>query len=390
MSEHDGPLAWIADALADLEGDEQRRHLQTRAGSQGATIELDGNRLLNFGSNDYLGLAGDERLRQAAARALAEEGVGAGASPLVNGHSTWHARLERRLAEFEAAEAALVFNSGFAANLGTVAALVGRDDAVFADQLNHASLIDGCRLSRAEVHIYPHGDMPQLDALLRANTHYRRRLILSDSVFSMDGDVAPLAALAELAGRHGAMLMVDEAHATAVFGEGGRGAVEAHAVAGAGFVRVGTLSKALGAAGGFVCGSRELIDWLANRARPYVFSTALPPAIAAAALAALEIVERDPTAGGRLLERSARLRARLTEQGWDVGQSASQIIPIILGDAGRTLEISRRLRQHGCYVPAIRPPSVPAGQSRLRISITAAHSDTMLDKLLSALTADRS
>ncbi|HWC89215.1 MAG TPA: aminotransferase class I/II-fold pyridoxal phosphate-dependent enzyme, partial [Pirellulales bacterium] len=216
MTQRAGPLGWISQALAELERDDHRRHLQTRAGAQGAVIELDGTRLLNFGSNDYLGLAGDERLRQAAARAIEDEGVGAGASPLVNGHSSWHARLERRLAEFEGTDAALVFNSGFAANLGTVAALVGREDAVFADQLNHASLIDGCRLSRADIHIYPHRDSAQLDALLASHRQYRRRLILSDSVFSMDGDLAPLKTLTELAARHDAMLLVDEAHATGV------------------------------------------------------------------------------------------------------------------------------------------------------------------------------
>ncbi|HEY5312715.1 MAG TPA: 8-amino-7-oxononanoate synthase [Pirellulales bacterium] len=388
MTQRTEPLAWISHALAELERDDHRRQLQTRAGSQGANIELNGARLLNFGSNDYLGLAGDERLRQAATRALADEGVGAGASPLVNGHSAWHARLERRLAEFEGTEAALVFNSGFAANLGTVAALVGREDAVFADQLNHASLIDGCRLSRADIHIYPHRDTAQLDALLGGHRQFRRRLILSDSVFSMDGDLAPLKTLAELAGRHDAMLLVDEAHATGVFGPGGRGLAEAEGVDTGAIVRVGTLSKALGAAGGFVCGSRELVDWLANRSRPYVFSTALPPAIAAAALAAIDIIDQDPAAGARLLERSAQLRDRLAAQGWNIGQSASQIIPVIVGDAGRTLAVSRRLRERGCYVPAIRPPSVPTGQSRLRISLTAAHTDAMLDELATALATD--
>ncbi|HEX4147975.1 MAG TPA: aminotransferase class I/II-fold pyridoxal phosphate-dependent enzyme, partial [Pirellulales bacterium] len=322
MSDHAGPLGWIAEALGALERDDHRRHLQIRAGSQGASIEFAGCRLLNFGSNDYLGLAGDERLKQAAASALADEGVGAGASPLVNGRSAWHERLERRLAAFERAAAALVFNSGFAANLGTVAALVGRGDAVFADQLNHASLIDGCRLSRAEIHIYPHRDLAELEALLRAHADNRRRLIVSDSLFSMDGDVAPIVELVELAERQGAMLLLDEAHATGVLGEGGRGAAETWAQHSAAIVRVGTLSKALGSAGGFVCGSRELIDWLTNRARPYVFSTALPPAMAAAALAALEIIEHDPGAGARLIQRAATLRARLAEQGWDVGASA--------------------------------------------------------------------
>jgi len=285
------PLAWIDDELAGLERAGLRRRLSERGGAQSATVSLDGRELINFGSNDYLGLAADERLAAAARAAIEREGWGSGASPLVSGRASSHAELERRLAEFEGTEAALVFPSGFAANAGTIPALVDEGDAVFADAKNHASLIDGCRLSRAQRLVYPHGDCDALEAMLGDAGHFRRRLIVTDTLFSMDGDLAPLPRLAALTEEYNAMLLVDEAHATGVFGQRGRGAVEhfgldhdrVH-------VRIGTLSKALGTGGGFVCGRQSLIDWLANRARPYVFSTAQPAATSAAAIAALDIV----------------------------------------------------------------------------------------------------
>lgn len=379
------PLGWIKAELARLDDLSLRRRLATRRGRQGASIELDGRELVNFGSNDYLGLAGDPRLAAAVNIAAATEGWGSGASPLILGHGESHDRLERRLAEFEGTEAALIFSSGFAANLAAVTALVERGDAVFADQLNHASLIDGCRLSRADIHVYPHGDVAQLDDLLRRQAGYRRRLIVSDSLFSMDGDAAPLAELADLAVRHGAMLMLDEAHATGVFGSRGTGLAEDRGVQGRVHVHVGTLSKALGCAGGFVCGSRELIDWLVNRARPYIFSTAAPPATSAAALAALEIVEGEPWRRQTLLATAAELRSSLVARGWNIGASSSQIIPLIVGEPDRALAIAARLRKEGLFVPAIRPPSVPVGRALLRISLTSGHTPEVIERLLRAL-----
>ncbi len=350
---------------------------------------IDGRELVNFGSNDYLGLAADPRLAAAVAQALQREGWGSGASPLITGHAALHARLEERLAAMEGAEAALLFPSGFAANLGAVAALVGGGDVVFSDRNNHASLLDGCRLSRADVRVYPHGDWHALDGLLSRAAGRGRRLIVTDSLFSMDGDLAPLVELIELAARRGAMLLMDEAHATGVFGHRGRGVaehlgVDERVAAGVG-VRVGTLSKALGCAGGFVAGSRTLVEWLLNRARSYIYSTAAPAATAAAALAALDIVAAEPQRGVELLARAASLRDALAAQGWDVGRSQSQIIPLLVGSPARALELSARLRDRGLLVPAIRPPTVPEGQSRLRISLTAAHTPEMIEMLLLAL-----
>jgi 8-amino-7-oxononanoate synthase len=350
---------------------------------------IDGRELVNFGSNDYLGLAGDPRLAAAAAAAMEEEGWGGGASPLVCGHGKSHQRLELELAQFEGTEAALMFPSGFAANAGTIAALVGPGDVVFTDRKNHASLLDGCRLSRADVRVYPHNDWKRLDELLTKAGRSRRRLIVTDSLFSMDGDMAPLGELAELADRHGAMLMVDEAHATGVFGSKGRGLAEQLGVETAVHVRVGTLSKALGSVGGFVAGSRSLIEWLVNRARPYVFSTAPPAAAAAAAIAALEIVSSEPRPRQALLARADELRGSLVEQGWNVGRSQSQIVPILVGEPDRAIRLASALRDRGLFVPAIRPPTVPEGEACLRVSLSYAHTQEMIGRLQDGLARER-
>lgn len=381
---HD-PLAWMDDELSALEAQGLRRKLSTHEGPQDVVLHLGGQQLVNFGSNDYLGLAADARLRAAMATAIAAEGCGAGSSPLVTGHSAAHQRLERALADFEQAEAALVFSSGFAANVGTIAALVGREDAIFADEHNHASMIDGCRLSRANVQIYPHGDWRTLETLLEASRGKGRRLIATESVFSMHGDLAPLIELAELAERYECMLLVDEAHATGVLGAHGRGLCEELSVEQGVHVRVGTLSKALGAAGGFVVGRRSLVDWLVNRARPYIFSTGLPPVICDAGLAALEIVKSEPGRRIGLQDQADALRSRLHERGWNVGLSASQIIPLVVGEPQTALRCSARLRERGLLVPAMRPPSVPGGKSLLRISLSAAHTPAMIERLLDAL-----
>jgi 8-amino-7-oxononanoate synthase len=399
---HD-PLGWIAGELAALERQGLRRRLVERAGPQGPIVHDAGRPLVNFASNDYLALAADPRLVAAAQQAGRAEGWGAGASPLISGHTASHARLEERLAEWLGTEAALVFPSGFAANVGAVSALVGRGDAVFGDAKNHASLIDGCRLSRAEVFVYPHGDCAALAEQLQSAAGFRRRLIVSDSLFSMDGDLAPLAELAELAGQHDAMLLVDEAHATGVFGPHGSGLVELLSLADRVHVRVGTLSKALGSAGGFVAGSRSLIDWLTNRARSYVFSTAHPPAVCAAAMAAIDIVRDEPWRRTELLLRAAELRNRLTADGWNEKGDillfknqnvpfssqnvpfSSQIIPLIVGDADRTMRLAAALREHGFWVPGIRPPSVPPGESLLRISVSYGHTSEQLQDLAEVL-----
>jgi 8-amino-7-oxononanoate synthase len=352
-------------------------------------VNIGGRELINFGSNDYLGLAADVRLVAAAREASEREGWGSGASPLVSGRSESHAELEQRLAEFEGAEGAIVFPSGFAANAGTIPALAEESDAIFGDAKNHASLIDGCRLSKAARFVYPHADCDALEELLRKGAGFRRRLVVTDSVFSMDGDLAPLVRFAELAEEYDAMLLVDEAHATGVFGERGVGVVENLGVHERVHIRIGTLSKAFGTGGGFVCGRQTLIDWLANRARTYVFSTAQPAATSAAGLAALEIVKSEPWRRRELLERAADLRLRLKEQGWNTGHSESQIIPLMVGDPEQTMTLAKALREAGFFVPGIRPPSVPEGESLLRLSLCWHHTPDIIDSLFQLLATIR-
>jgi 8-amino-7-oxononanoate synthase len=387
-------LDWLGAALEDLERDDLLRHIPAPLQRQLPRWTAPDGPRINLASNDYLGLAADPRLVEAAIAAARAEGVGRGASPLICGRSPSQALLERRLADFEGAEAALLFPSGFAANAGVIPALVDAPDAIYADTKNHASLIDGCRLARAQTFVYPHADMAALNALLEAGGSFRRRLIVTDTVFSMDGDVAPLAPLAELADRYEAMLLVDEAHATGVLGPHGRGAVEqcaAEQPPGAPpleervAIRIGTLSKALGSSGGFVCGSRLLIDWLANRARSYVFSTSAVGMAAAAAIAALDIVEHDPLPRRRVLALASQVRDQLRQAGWDVGGSTTQIIPLRVATPAAALELAARLRERGLWAPAIRPPSVPAGESLVRLSLRADLTDEEIGRLLDAL-----
>ncbi|MCH7729005.1 MAG: 8-amino-7-oxononanoate synthase [Planctomycetes bacterium] len=380
------PLTWLEDELAELEAAKLRRILVTRGSPQSAGgIELADRKLVNFSSNDYLGFAADKRLADAVRSAVLTCGWGSGASPLVTGRANLHVKLEHELANFEGTEAALLFASGYAANVGTVASLVGRGDLILSDAKNHASIIDGCRLSGARIQVYPHGDTKYLVKMLEQARAFRRRLIVTDSLFSMDGDLAPLPILADLADEFDAMLMVDEAHATGVFGETGRGVAEHFSVEDRIDVRVGTLSKGLGSMGGFVAGRQELIDWLANRARPYVFSTATPEAVCAAGLAALQIVGDEPERRQQLLHRAGVLRDTLRQDGWNIGLSASQIIPIIVGDPERTMQMGEALRQQGLLVPGIRPPTVPDGESLLRISLSYSHTDEMIDRLVDQL-----
>ncbi len=374
--------AWIADQLAALSAEGLRRELAIRPGPQQAALASDA---INFGSNDYLGLASDHRLTAAAHAAAREEGWGSGASPLITGRSRYHAELEAALARLERTEAALLFPSGFAANAGVIPALADRGDIIFGDAKNHASIIDGCRLSRAERQVYRHLDLAQLEELLTSANSYRRRLIVTDSLFSMDGDVAPLEELASLAKRYDAMLLVDEAHATGVFGKHGGGLVESLQLEDHIPVRIGTLSKALGTGGGFVCGPQPVIDWLANKARSYVFSTAQPAAVAAAGLAALEIVEHEQERRTELLARAANLRETLAADGWNIGDSTSQIIPLVIGVVSETMRLAGALRDQGFLVPGIRPPTVPAGESLLRISLCYGHTPEMIARLVEVL-----
>ena len=378
-------LRWLDAACDGLAAAGLERPHRVRAGRQGREVELDGRHLLNFGANDYLGYAGDVRLTKAASKGACAEGFGAGASPLVSGQSQAHEALEAALAALLDVEAALTFPSGFAANTATIPALVGPGDRIASDDRNHASIIDGCRLARAEVVVYPHRDVAALDRLLADAPSSGRTLIVTDTLFSMDGTLAPLADLTTVALKHGAMLMVDEAHATGVFGDRGSGLVEAAGCAAGVHVRVGTLSKALGAAGGFVGGSARLVHWLRHRARGWVFSTAHPPGVAAAAVRAIRLLAEEPHRRRDLLERAAAFRATLTAAGLEIGGAEAQIVPIVVGAPEAAVAAAARLAEEGCFVPAIRPPSVPHGRSLLRVSLAWHHTPADLDHLAAAL-----
>ncbi len=381
------PLAWI-DGEADRwsrEGLERR--LVTLGEATPGRVNRDGRVFLNFASNDYLGLANDPRVIEAATAAAARYGWGAGASPLVSGWREPHEALAAGLAAFEGVEAVALFASGFAANLGAIVALVGPGDAVYADRLNHACLIDGARLSGARLRVYPHNDANRLEAILtRDRGRFRRSMIATDGVFSMDGDVAPLADLADLADRFGAIFLVDEAHGTGVLGPSGRGAAEAAGLApGRVHVKVGTLSKALGSLGGFVAGPLRLIDWLRNHARTLIYSTALPAAAAAAAHQSLGIAQAEPERRHHLAAIAQQFRADLGSLGLATTAGAGPIAPLFLDGHASVMNCAAYLLEQGYLAPAIRPPTVPVGTSRIRISLTAAHDRGDLTKLLDSI-----
>lgn len=374
--------AWLTEDLREWASQGLLRQRRTVRLLPGGWCEVDGRRLLNFASNDYLNLASDPRVIAAAVEAISECGVGSRASALVCGRTTWHERLERRLAQFEGQSAALLFPTGMAANVGTVAAMAGPGDVVLCDRLNHASLVDGCRLSGAKLRVYQHNDLSVLERELDKAPDARRKWIVTDSVFSMDGDLAPLPELCDFAERFGASLIVDEAHGTGVFGVRGRGAAELFDVEHRIAVRVGTLSKAIGTLGGFVTGSQELIDHLWNHARTQIYSTALPPAICAAAVAAIDIIEAEPSRRERLIQGANSFRNHLRISGIEpMPCSTGPIVPIVMSGPEAAVRASSHLEQQGFLVGAIRPPTVPRGSSRLRIVVNSAHSDDDLRRL---------
>lgn len=375
--------------LASIRAAGRWRELRRIEGPVDTWVTIDGMRVLALCSNNYLGLANHPGLASAAARAAETYGVGAGASRLISGSLAIHRDLETRLARFKHTESAVLFPTGYHANVGAITALVGRGDAVFSDQLNHASIIDGCRLSGAEVHVYPHADTGALDALLAARSTARRRLVVTDSVFSMDGDHAPLREICRVAAAHDAMVMVDEAHATGVEGPTGAGLVEALGLGDVVTVQMGTLGKALGTAGAFVAGSSALIALLVNRARSFIYTTALPPPVVAAVDAALDVVEREPERRARLATIAATLRARLAALGFEIPPGAGPIIPVITGSSERALAWSRGLLERGVFVQAIRPPTVPDGTARLRVTLMATHTDEDLAHAVAAFAALR-
>jgi len=351
---------------------------------QGPEPVIDGRRVINLASNNYLGLSFHPDMIRAAVQATEEFGVGAGAVRVVTGTMTLHREMEQRLARFKQAEAAVVYQSGFTANAGTVATLLGPEDLIVSDQLNHASLIDGARLSRAQIKVYPHAEVDAAEAALRESNH-RRKLLVTDGVFSMDGDIAPLPELVEIAERYDAILMVDDAHASGVIGSHGRGTVDHFGLQGRVPIQIGTLSKALGLMGGYAAGDQALADYLLNRARPFVFSTGHPPAVAAACITALDLLERDTVLLDRLWENTRYFQGELRGMGYGLGHTVTPITPIIVGEEERAVAFSTELYERGIYAPSIAFPIVPQDTARLRIMVSAMHQREHLDRALDAL-----
>ena len=369
-----GALDYLKERLADLDKQGLLLHPRTLEGPTGARAVFDGREVINLASNNYLGLASHPRMNAAASKAAAELGAGTGAVRTIAGTMMLHRELERAFADFKHAEAALMFQSGFAANAGTVAAILDKTDVIVSDRLNHASIIDGARLSRAEIKVFEHKDAEHADRLLaETKAPDRRQLLITDGVFSMDGDIAPLPDLVEVAERHGAIMMVDDAHASGVLGTGGAGTVDHFGLHGRVDVQVGTLSKAIGVLGGFIAGPQQLIEWLQNRGRPYLFSTSAPPAVVAACLEALAIIRDEPERLERLWENTRTFKAGLHDLGFDTGASETPITPVIIGDEERTQSFARRLFEEGVFAPAIVFPTVAKGRARVRTIVTAEH-----------------
>jgi 8-amino-7-oxononanoate synthase len=374
----------VGELLDELRERGLHRRLRLISGPQGARVLLDGKPVLLLCSNNYLGLADHPRVREAAADAAMRWGAGAGASRLVSGNMTVHRRLEEQLADFKGAPAAVLFGSGYLANAGTISALAREGDVVFSDALNHASIVDGCRLARADTFVYGHCDVDHLEWGLR-QADGRGSLIVTDSVFSMDGDLAPLAEIVELAARYDARVMVDEAHATGCVGPGGRGLVAELGLEAEVDLLVGTLGKSLGSYGAYVCCDREMADYLINRARTLIFSTALPPPAAAGAMAALEILREQPERVDKLRRNSRAMRDALEDQGLDCGHSDTQILPLVVGDAAGAMAACERALGAGVFAQAIRPPTVPEGTSRLRLAVMASHTRSELRRAATVL-----
>ena len=359
------------------------RQLRRVESEQGPTVSIGGRDVINFSSNNYLGIANHPALAEAAKKAIDLYGCGSGASRLISGNMTLHEQLENRLAQFKGTEAALVFNSGFQANTGIIPTLAGEGDVILSDELNHASIIDGCRLSRAKTLVYRHFDLDQIEANLKTTPHARRRLIVTESIFSMDGDEAPLTGIVELAEKYHAMVMVDEAHATGLFGTTGAGVVNKSGLGNRVFVQMGTLGKALGGFGAYVAGSRALRELLINRCRSFIFTTGLPPAIMAMAIAAIDLIEREPERRERLWQNCRLFSDGLKQLGFVLSETQSPILPLIIGDAETCMQFSERLLEGGVFAQGIRPPTVPPGTSRLRITLMATHERAHIETALS-------
>jgi glycine C-acetyltransferase len=376
------PLAWIDDELQQLSSAGLRTHIRTLESPMDAWVTIDGRRLLNFCANNYLGLANHPRLRLAAKDAIDRYGIGPGAVRTIAGTTSLHVELEKRLAAFKHAEACITLQSGFTANLATIPALCGPEDVIFSDELNHASIIDACRLSRATVVRYAHNNMDDLQRCIATTQVYRRRLIVSDGVFSMDGDIASLDRLCDIAEEHGMILMVDDAHGEGVLGKGGRGIVDHFGLHGRVHVEVGTLSKAFGVVGGLVAGRKSIVDWLRQRGRPFLFSSAMTAPDVAACMEAVKILEESDELVSRLWQNAALMRQELQRMGFDTGHSQTPIIPLMLGEAPLAQAFSRRLFEYGVFAMAIGYPTVPLGKARIRVMNSAAHNQADLAQAL--------
>jgi len=377
------PLSYLTDDLNALRQQGLYQRLRILGGEQLPVAEFDGRQVINLCSNNYLGLTTHPKLREAARDALDRYGVGSGAVRTISGTMKIHMALEEKIAAFKQVEACVVFQSGFTANAGTVAAVLTRDDTIISDELNHASIIDGCRLSRAAIRVFPHKDVAGAARALQETSG--RRLLITDGVFSMDGDIAPLPDLAGLAEQHHAILMIDDAHASGVLGRNGRGTVDHYGLHGRVHIQVGTLSKAIGVLGGYVCGSRDLIDYLYHRGRPFLFSTSHPPAVAAACLAAFEVLEQEPGLIEQLWENTRFFKAGLRQLGFDTGLSETPITPILIGDAALAHRFSRELFDEGVFAVGIGFPTVPQGKARLRTIVTATHARWDLEQALGVM-----
>jgi len=374
--------SFLRTELEKLRGKGLYRSLRRVEGDQGETLLLDGREVINFSSNNYLGIANHPALRTAAKDAIDRYGCGSGASRLISGNMTLHEELEEAIAELKGTEAALVFNSGFQANTGIISTLVGEGDLIFSDALNHASIIDGCRLSRAKIVIYGHCNMDQLEFALKQAPHDGRKLIVTESLFSMDGDEAPLANIVNLGEKYGAMVMVDEAHATGIFEPKGAGLIAKLGLGDRVMVQMGTLGKALGGFGAYVAGTRFLRELLINRCRSFIFTTSLPPAVMAMGIAAIDLIKKEPERRQRLRNNCEQLRAGLNALNFALGDSRSQILPLLIGDAARCMQLCETLLAKGVFAQGIRPPTVPIGTSRLRITLMSTHTPEQINKLL--------
>jgi len=376
---------WIAQELDGLKSQGLYNRIRTIGSPQGAWLVVDGKKVLNFCSNNYLGLANHPRIVAAAKKAADEMGVGPAAVRTIAGTTGLHLELEKRLADFKGVEAAITFQSGFTANLATIPALVGKEDVIFSDRLNHASIIDGCRLSAAKILPYEHCDVASLESVIKENlSQYRRAIIVTDGVFSMDGDVAPLDKIYEVASMYDILLMVDDAHGEGVLGKGGRGIVDHFGLHGKVDVEVGTLSKAFGVVGGVVAGKAAIIEWLRQRGRPFLFSSAVTAPDTAACLAALDLLEESTELVDRLWENTKYFKARMKKLGFNTGVSTTPITPVMLGEAPLAQQFSHELFEEGVFAMALGFPTVPQGKARIRVMISAAHAQDDLDKGLQA------